>query len=126
WMRRAEDIERDGQEVSSVVIALQNEEDALALVGRRLPAFARFCDVKKHTDKPPFLRCTKCWGMGHITTQCKKEVACRGCAGNHDERDHPADEFTMDMEMETEPRREQIKCAQCEGNHVANDRRCPT
>ncbi|KAJ6513040.1 Endonuclease/exonuclease/phosphatase, partial [Mycena sanguinolenta] len=45
WMRSVGDMEREGQTSSSVVVALKNEEDATALLARRMVAgFARFCD----------------------------------------------------------------------------------
>lgn len=30
-------------------------------------------------------RCFKCWGYHHKAIKCKKEVACRKCAGQHKE-----------------------------------------
>jgi hypothetical protein len=57
-MRFAVDMECEGQAVSSVVISLQNEDDAKALLERRsVMAFGHFCEVKPH-------------GPTHLDQQC--------------------------------------------------------
>ncbi|KAJ7434184.1 hypothetical protein B0H11DRAFT_1620039, partial [Mycena galericulata] len=89
WMRPTADMVREGQVISSVVVALKNEEDAAALLGRRsVAAYALFCDVKRHTDKPPTQQCNKCWAFGHVRPHCKNEAKCRLCGENHEEKDH--------------------------------------
>ncbi|KAJ7223657.1 hypothetical protein C8J57DRAFT_972668, partial [Mycena rebaudengoi] len=122
WMRPVADMERDGQVASSVVIALRNEEDAATLLERKtVAAFTRFCEVKRHTDKPPAQQCNKCWGFGHARPYCKGEAKCRLCSGTHEEKDHDVEMGEAARDRLTAVR---IKCAQCAGEHVANDRRC--
>ncbi|KAM0725804.1 hypothetical protein ACS0PU_008530 [Formica fusca] len=33
------------------------------------------------------MRCYKCWGYSHYAQECKNNVTCRKCAGNHDEKE---------------------------------------
>lgn len=37
----------------------------------------------KIEEDPNVRRCTKCWGFGHKTTECNRQVTCKHCAGNH-------------------------------------------
>jgi hypothetical protein len=127
WMRFAVDMEREGQAVSSVVISLQNEDDAKALLERRsVTAFGHFCEVKQHAPTRPDQQCTRCWGRGHVKPRCTNGVRCRLCGENHEEKDHPPAMTDIEMgDNAQDPASGGLKCAQCGGGHVANDRRCP-
>jgi hypothetical protein len=48
------------------------------------------------------------------------------CGENHEEKDHQPDAIDIEMEENMQnPANRGLKCAQCGGDHVANDRRCP-
>lgn len=38
-------------------------------------------------DYVSIIRCYKCWGYSHYAQECKNNVTCRKCAGNHDEKE---------------------------------------
>lgn len=38
-------------------------------------------------DYVSMVRCYKCWGYNHYVKECKNNVICRKCAGNHDEKE---------------------------------------
>ncbi|KAK7001175.1 hypothetical protein R3P38DRAFT_2413894, partial [Favolaschia claudopus] len=104
---------------SSVVIALKDEDDAKTLIEMgTLTAYSSFCNVKKHSDKPPTQQCNKCWGFGHSRPQCKGDAKCRLCGEPHEEKDHSvranAEPIGDDSEMADAGT--QIKCAQCGGD----------
>ncbi|KAJ7223992.1 hypothetical protein C8J57DRAFT_1094086 [Mycena rebaudengoi] len=133
WMRSETDIQRQQLVSSSVVVAFEKEEDAAALLEQRsVVAFARFCDVRRHTDKPPVRQCNRCWDFGHHGPQCKGNLTCRLCGGNHEEENHPlpgpveGEASPTDVDMEGRAAETiALKCARCGGDHAANDRRCP-
>ncbi|KAF8064454.1 hypothetical protein FPV67DRAFT_1376164, partial [Lyophyllum atratum] len=111
WMK-AEAALQD-QDYSSVVLEFMSEDDANALLAtKRIAAYARFCEVVQHADRPPVLQCSNCWGLGHHVRRCHAQVKCRICAGNHAEKDHLPTTSTT------------LKCANCSGEHPATDRRC--
>ncbi|KAF5374648.1 hypothetical protein D9615_009020 [Tricholomella constricta] len=108
------------QEFSSVVLEFKSEDDAKALLAtKRVAAFARFCEVVLHTDRPPVTQCSNCWAYGHHTGRCRNDTKCRICAGPHQERDHrnpPTDDSTTN--------RQQFKCTNCGDDHPATNRKC--
>ncbi|KAK7041287.1 hypothetical protein R3P38DRAFT_2419212, partial [Favolaschia claudopus] len=127
WMRPNADLIRDERVFSSVVIALENEDDAKTLIDMGVvTAFSHFCEVKKHSDRPPTQQSNKCWGFGHAKPHCKNVIRCRSCAEGHDEKDHGrlTGEGDTGMDAAMSDADIKVKCAQCGGDHVANDRRC--
>lgn len=38
-------------------------------------------------DYVSIIRCYKCWGYSHYAQECKNNVTCRKCAGNHNEKE---------------------------------------
>jgi len=77
------------------------------------------CRVYQHID---ILRCFKCNQFGHIAANCKNELCCAKCSGNHDGKD-------CDNEI--------AKCVNCawandrmkmnlDVNHTSFDLKCPS
>ncbi|KAJ6500728.1 hypothetical protein C8R45DRAFT_1210457 [Mycena sanguinolenta] len=96
WMQSVGDMEREGQTSSSVVVALKNEEDATALLAWRMVAgFARFCDVKKHMDKPPTQLCPEARETPAYSPDCsavqllwlRPTTGLAACTSRHGRRD---------------------------------------
>ena len=61
--------------------------------------------------QPP-LQCFKCQRMGHVAARCNSKTRCMLCSGDHSRAEctaEPADH----------------KCANCKGDHRANDPNCP-
>lgn len=58
-------------------------------------------------------QCTRCQNYGHTKTYCRKTFRCVKCAGNHETK-----------ECIRKVRDNQVKCANCNGNHPANYRGC--
>lgn len=55
-------------------------------------------------------RCFKCQKFGHSSKTCRRKKACYKCGQDHEE-----DSCTN-----------KLLCANCQGNHAANDKSCPT
>ncbi|KAF8074162.1 hypothetical protein FPV67DRAFT_1410541, partial [Lyophyllum atratum] len=87
WMKAKVDLQ--DQDYSSVVLEFMTEDDANTLLAtKRIAAYARFCEVVQHADRPPVLQCSNCWGFGHHVSRCRAQVKCRICTDNHAEKDH--------------------------------------
>ncbi|GLB45364.1 hypothetical protein LshimejAT787_2200270 [Lyophyllum shimeji] len=114
WMKAEVDLRE--QDYSSVVLEFQTEDDANTLLAaKRVAAYARFCEIVQHADKPPVLQCSNCWGIGHHAGRCHSPTKCRICAEDHAEKDHPP----------ATEQRQTFKRANCGDEHPATDRRCP-
>ena len=61
--------------------------------------------------QPP-LQCFKCQRMGHVAARCNSQTRCMLCSGNHNRTDCTVDPA-------------EHKCANCKGEHRANDPICP-
>ena len=57
-------------------------------------------------------QCFKCQQFGHIAKNCFREPKCMKCAQSHNSKDCPV--------IHTEI----VKCVNCAGNHMANDKTC--
>jgi hypothetical protein len=123
WMKR--DIELLQQTRSSVRLIFKQEEEAKALIKRGFVyAFGVSCEVTRHANRAPGVQCRDCWSTEH-TKPCKT-IKCRLCAGPHREAECAlvATRSGEDAIMETEEA-PTLRCANCEGSHSANDRKCP-
>ncbi len=69
------------------------------------------CDVDEYLPAPKILICTKCNSPGHAKKSCRLTYErCRRCDGNRNVGDH----ITCN-----------IMCHHCDGDHQANDYKCP-
>lgn len=83
--------------------------------GSTLPDFVFFynlrCRVEPSIRNP--IQCFNCLRFNHTATQCRGQVRCSKCGENHK---------VEDCTVQTS----EYKCAQCQGNHQATDRICPS
>ena len=63
-------------------------------------------------NQPSYSQCHKCQELGHHMARCKNQRKCLKCAKDHHHRDCLAIQTNY-------------VCANCQGNHTANDNRCP-
>lgn len=128
WMCAAFALET--QTYSSVVISLDNEEDACTLLAQGdLAMFGRLCNIRKHADRPPVRQCNNCWQLGH-SGRCPNATRCCICGEEHATDNHPRGRKQM-MDGDNEPMlvdgdiAADYKCILCEGKHRSNSRTCP-
>jgi hypothetical protein len=58
-----------------------------------------------------WLKCFKCQRFGHNATVCHSKPRCINCGDDHQKEGRC---------------QRQTKCCNCQGNHLANDKKCPT
>ncbi|KAJ6454734.1 hypothetical protein C8R47DRAFT_928416, partial [Mycena vitilis] len=87
WLHEQKDASKSA---SSLVIVLDDEKAADALIHRSLALMGTSCPVSKFEPGPPM--CFHCQGHGHMAKACPKgkdptAVKCARCAGSHATRD---------------------------------------
>ena len=85
----------------------------LTFFGTKLPEriFLGYQSIPVDQYIPTPMICLNCYRMGHSTKMCHARTKCRKCGAI----DHSVASCTSNIE----------KCANCDGPHQANDRRCP-
>ncbi|KAJ3665125.1 hypothetical protein Zmor_000638 [Zophobas morio] len=68
---------------------------------------------ERHYNNRKITQCHTCQEWGHATLNCKSKPKCLKCAGPHRVAD-------------CDPDLVNLKCANCDGNHAANNPDCPT
>lgn len=73
----------------------------------------------RYENRRRIIQCHRCQQWGHATTNCHAWPRCLKCAEQHQSKDcqivSPIDKNTH----------KNIKCANCDGKHLANDLQCP-
>lgn len=69
-----------------------------------------------------FVRCFKCWGFNHFSEDCKKEIVCKVCAGNHDSGGCNLNKKCVNCEDKVR----RLKLTDISTDHEATDKDCPT
>jgi len=105
-VERADWMSRGNSTCKSFILSTNSEQ---------LPTYIRITGENQLTRVYPFkdkpMRCTKCQTYGHTVKRCNSSTSvCGKCSDNH-----PTDECTT----------ENMKCANCEGQHRAGSRDCP-
>ncbi|KAJ3629934.1 hypothetical protein MTP99_014296 [Tenebrio molitor] len=67
----------------------------------------------RHMNSKVFVQCHRCQKWGHATANCHARPRCLKCAEEHLTRECPID------------RTDTPRCANCSGNHTANNIECP-
>lgn len=67
------------------------------------------------------LRCFNCWGFHHTANKCLKNVTCRKCAGNHDEKSCANDSIKC---INCHNLIQKLKLTDWDDKHYATDRKC--
>jgi len=101
---------RKGQQHSSAIVAVQNEEQARAITKKGLLHAGTVLMAEPYHPKQRVVQCLKCCQFGHISPYCKEDRAtCGKCAGPHK---------TADCTSTTH------KCSNCKGAHPTWSVRC--
>jgi hypothetical protein len=111
-------IKKNPRGVMCLLEADQQTHESLLAVGRVLIGWDS-CRVYQHID---ILRCFKCSQFGHIAANCRNQLCCAKCCGDHDGQDC----YSVD-----------VKCVNCVGanerlklnldvNHASFSLKCPS
>ncbi|XP_046750286.1 uncharacterized protein LOC124413608 [Diprion similis] len=110
---------RGGQIEGSVILEVDEKTNENIISRGKLNVGWRKCPAYSHVNVK---RCFRCWGYYHIAKNCKRDVTCTECAGNHNAREctstqskcinciHKNQSFNLNINVE----------------HSALDRDCPT
>ena len=123
WLTRPETLREKSH--SSVILTVSSQEDVEHLIRhvRRVVMYGRLATFSRYQDTKPIKQCTTCWAYGHL--KCNKGPKCRTCAGDHKESDHTCSECPDSEDTITQCAHLPIKCTNCNGQHPADDTKCP-
>lgn len=74
---------------------------------------------ERHINRSPVLQCRRCQKWGHSTNNCRSKPICTKCGAQHWTKD------CTTVDKEKEETHQNIKCANCQGNHLAFSKDCP-
>ena len=106
----------NGQPTRKVVIQFENEQDMKIALYSGI-YFGRIrIRCESYRTAPQVTQCYKCQGFNHIAKDCKNAQKCLRCAGAHKSSECPyKDKNSL-----------KLKCSNCNGEHVASSKECPT
>ena len=100
-----------GNSIHKVKVTFNTEEDKSKVdIRKRVMIGNTSCKIEDYKKKTRTLQCFKCQRYGHSQLQCYASERCGRCAGPHSRRDCNS---------------RNIKCANCSGDHMSTDDRCP-
>jgi DNA replication initiation complex subunit (GINS family) len=111
---------RKEKKFSSVVLAVQNKEEAKA-VKKGVWISNKLCRSQEFVASRPTDQCGQCLKMGHHWKQCTTKPRCKICAGGHLSKDHYCKEC---KKKGVSCGHSNIKCANCSKGHMAKFPRC--
>ena len=101
-----------GKKYGSMVVHFTEKKEADEVLARGLMEVGgESACATVWTDKPEVQRCFNCQQFGHLAGRCQNTTICGNCATSG----HSHKDCTNTM----------MKCANCQGQHRANDSRCP-
>ena len=106
---------RTGKDVPFINIKSDDPKQAEALIsgGLKCQKTGIIFKVEEFRITPSIQQCFKCQGFGHKAQNCIKKQKCVVCGEAHSHKDCP------------NRKKNNPKCANCRGPHVANYRGCP-
>ena len=118
--------ERRGDKAfSSLVLAVQSKEIQGHLVKHGLIVRGRHRKVTEFFSVRPTDQCSRCQKFGHQWSTCERSPACRLCAAEHTTNDHKC-KICTHVSKGSACAHTLYLCANCNGNHKANDPNCET
>lgn len=75
---------------------------------------------ERYTKQDPWTQCRRCQRLGHSTSNCRASPKCVKCGDDH---------WSRECKKVTKDDKEShvnIKCANCDGKHLAFSKDCPT
>lgn len=70
-------------------------------------------------NRSPVIQCRRCQQWGHSTANCRSQATCTKCSDKHWTKD------CTKVKKDEETTHQNIKCANCQGNHLAFSKNCP-
>jgi hypothetical protein len=117
WLSKEEN--RAQKRHSSILIHLEDEEMARKALNARVFIAGVSCRVQKFI--PRHTQCEKCQKYGHTRPYCQGEIQCSICAQDHETIEHKCNICEVSGQ---ECPHIIATCANCRGNHKANDKKC--
>lgn len=74
---------------------------------------------ERHINRSPVLQCRRCQKWGHATNNCRSQPTCTKCADQHWTKE------CTKVDKENKETHQHIKCANCQGSHLAFSKDCP-
>lgn len=74
---------------------------------------------ERYRKQDPWVQCRRCQRLGHSTSNCRAEPKCVKCGLNHWSKE------CTNVIKENEETHINIKCANCDGKHLAFSKECP-
>lgn len=98
---------------SSLIVGFHRPEDANAIL-RAGVLYLNSTPLRTERYDPNgrLVQCVQCQSFGHVRRCCTSYTCCLYCAGPHDKTECPD--------------RTNLRCANCQGPHTANDQECRT
>ncbi|KAF7440425.1 hypothetical protein PC9H_000770 [Pleurotus ostreatus] len=111
---------------SPIVFAFEDPDGTRARAIMKTPIYMGgvLCPTRLWKEKPKFLQCDRCQGLGHPTRTCTKPFVCAKCAQRHKTTDHHLNCSSILGGGSTSCRCS-LRCANCDGEHWATDQSCP-
>ncbi|KAF9486844.1 hypothetical protein BDN71DRAFT_1374349, partial [Pleurotus eryngii] len=81
------------------------------------------CPTRLWKEKPKFLQCNHCQGLGHPTRTCTKPFVCAKCTQRHKTTDHHLNCSSILGGGSTSCHCS-LRCTNCDGEHWATDQSC--
>jgi len=104
---------------SSILIHLPDQDMAKIALSSKVILAGKFCWTQKYI--PKYTQCAKCQEYGHTRVFCRNETRCQICAQNYELEEHNCQICQINGQ---ECPHQIAKCANCEENHKANDKKC--
>ncbi|KAL0958632.1 hypothetical protein HGRIS_013969 [Hohenbuehelia grisea] len=111
---------------AAIVFAIEDPDGSRGRDILRTPIYMGgvLCPTRMWKEKPRFLQCARCQGLGHPTRTCSNAFKCAKCAQHHKTTDHNRHCPSMAAGNNN------IcicakRCANCDGEHWATDEGCP-
>ena len=116
---------RENAEHGPIMVAFRNEVDAIQYKTFGLFFRGDHCYVRDYIETKRINRCLNCHELTHPTRSCSRRPRCVHCTSTeHTSEEHPKHEC-KECEKDTQCPHNNFTCANCNGNHAANDPGCP-
>lgn len=125
WIAHPESLRQKAHSSIVLTVSSQEEVDFLLGVGGAF-MFGRYTTIKRYQDTKPVKQCTTCWSFDHFSARCNSLPKCRSCAGPHREESHVCNECPNTAKAQKGCTHMPIRCANCDGDHPADNVNCPT
>jgi hypothetical protein len=108
-----------------IMIAFRNEIDAEHYKTFGIFFKGEHCYTRDYIETKRINRCLNCHELTHPTRSCNRRPRCVHCTStDHTSADHPKHDC-KECRNDAKCPHNNLKCANCNGNHASNDPGCP-